>query len=255
MKRAKRSLGIIREIKGIAKVPTKTLLQIFDSLVCSIFNYASSVWQIGNPSALDKLNEVQRAGLAMCLDLPLQSSLETLQVASGTLPLDLRREEMAIRELAKINSFSNNIPIKKKFESWKCEEQPEFCISPLGKMFQQAEDMKKTENIDIDDIEPQYDFQGLVSVIHPPDYWRNIGSSKSRSVQQIEEGKRIILDQLNNLRPHSIAAFTDGSCNGNPGPCGAGAIIYFNNQTDKLKRPVSRRGSILLAELIAIKLY
>ena len=47
-------------------------------------------------------------------------------------------------------------------------------------MYQQAEDMKTTENIDVSYIEPHYEYQGLVTTIHPPDYWRNLGSSKSR---------------------------------------------------------------------------
>ncbi|CAC5415320.1 unnamed protein product [Mytilus coruscus] len=64
--------------------------------------------------------------------LPPHSSLEALEVLSGTLPTDLRREEMAIRELGKINSYSNNVPIKRKFEIWKEEEHPEKFISPLG---------------------------------------------------------------------------------------------------------------------------
>ena len=47
-------------------------------------------------------------------------------------------------------------------------------------------------------------------------------------------------------------AFTDGSCLTNPGPCGAGAVInQDHHQPVYLKRPVSRRGSILLGELVA----
>ena len=71
---------------------------LYDSMICSIFNYASSVWQIGNTNSLEKINEVQRKGLALCLDLPTQSSLEALEVVSNTLPVDLRREEIAIRQ-------------------------------------------------------------------------------------------------------------------------------------------------------------
>jgi hypothetical protein len=59
IKRAKKSLGIIREIKGIAKIPTKVLIQIYDSIVCSIFNCVSSVWQIGNTNSLEKINKVK----------------------------------------------------------------------------------------------------------------------------------------------------------------------------------------------------
>ena len=81
-------------------------------------------------------------------------------------------------------------------------------------MYQQAEDMKTTENIDVNCIEPQYEYQGLVSTIHPPDYWRNLGSSKSRTEQEEEAGKRIILNLLNNQPSNSAVAFTDGSCSG-----------------------------------------
>jgi hypothetical protein len=214
IKRAKRSLGIIREIKGIAKIPTKVLIQIYDSMVWSVFNYARSVWQIGNTNSLEKINEVQRKGLALCLDLPTQSGLEALEVVSSILPVDLRREEIAIRQLSKINSYKNTIPNKGKLEVWKEIEEPERHISPLGQMYQQAKDMKTTENIDVNCIEPQYEYQGLVSTIHPPDYWRNLGSSKSRTEQEEEAGKRIILNLLNNQPSNSAVAFTDGSCSG-----------------------------------------
>ena len=53
-----------------------------------------------------------------------------------------------------------------------------------------------------------------------------------------------------------MIAFTDGSCLGNPGPCGARACIYMPGYTDPIlhKQPVTSYGSILLGELIAIKL-
>ena len=51
----------------------------------------------------------------------------------------------------------------------------------------------------------------------------------------------------------TTVAFTDGSCQGNPVPCGSGAVLYpGDNEGISLKRPVAQRGSILLAELVAI---
>ena len=48
-------------------------------------------------------------------------------------------------------------------------------------------------------------------------------------------------------------AFTDGSCLTNPGPTGSGAIIYSpEGETTMLSRPVTRHGTILLAELVAL---
>ena len=50
--------------------------------------------------------------------------------------------------------------------------------------------------------------------------------------------------------------FTDGSCLRSPGPCGAGACLFVPGPSDPvmLKQPVSNRGSILLGELVAIKI-
>jgi hypothetical protein len=44
----------------------------------------------------------------------------------------------------------------------------------------------------------------------------------------------------------NISAFTDGSCLNNPGPCGAGAIVFVEEETTELKQPVCKRESILL---------
>ena len=52
---------------------------------------------------------------------------------------------------------------------------------------------------------------------------------------------------------NSINHPTTSSCLTNPGPCGAGAVIYQEHHPPVcLKRPVCRRGSILLGELVAI---
>ncbi|CAG2208489.1 unnamed protein product [Mytilus edulis] len=86
------------------------------------------------------------------------------------------------------------------------------------------------------------------------EYWTTLGSSKTRTSEQAIEGQRLIKQQLEELPPNTTVAFTDGSCMGNPGPCGAGAIIYNNEEEETIQYPVSNRGSILLAELVAIKL-
>ena len=53
----------------------------------------------------------------------------------------------------------------------------------------------------------------------------------------------------------TVFVFTDGSCKGNPGPCGAGACLFFPNQEKiELHQPVAKGASILLGELVAIKM-
>ena len=59
----------------------------------------------------------------------------------------------------------------------------------------------------------------------------------------------------NSISDHTIIAFTDGSCRGNPGPSGAGSYVLLpNSDAVELKQSVSTLASILLGELVAIKL-
>ena len=121
-------------------------------------------------------------------------------------------------------------------------------------MLDQAKDMKNLTSIDVNLMEPCFLFNGVLPSMSPPEYWRHLGSSKNRSTEQAESGKQIVLDKIANLPQNSILAFTDGSCINNPGPCGAGAVIFNGYSTIDLKKPVSNRAYILLGELIAIKL-
>ena len=60
--------------------------------------------------------------------------------------------------------------MKQILENWKTVVEPEKCISPIGKMMLQAEDMKVTTNVDINGIEPEFQFNGLLASKSPPEY-------------------------------------------------------------------------------------
>ena len=114
--------------------------------------------------------------------------------------------------------------------------------------------MQQTTNISINMIqaEPVYIPGDLVRTIQQPNYWSQLGSSKNRTSQEM--GQNIMHEFLSEAPVRSCFAFTDGSCLENPGSCGAGAVIFFPDDYRGLEliRPVAGRGSILLAELIAI---
>ncbi|VDI43508.1 Hypothetical predicted protein [Mytilus galloprovincialis] len=92
------------------------------------------------------------------------ASLEVLQVMAGVLPLDLRREEMAIRDIARLNSYSTKIPIRNKIDEWKNKETVDKFISPLGLMLQQAKNMKEETDISIDDIEARISISSQTAI-------------------------------------------------------------------------------------------
>ena len=119
-KKASRSLKIIREVKGIGRISAKKLLRLYSTLVRTIMEYGSTIWQCSKSTAL--LDRVQRKALFLCLGLPSTSSLEAMEVAAGILPLEFRFAETAVRDIAKIQSKSMDNPIKQTLSN--CLQSP-----------------------------------------------------------------------------------------------------------------------------------
>ena len=209
--------------------------------------FAASVWQ--NSSSADTLNKIQRKGPALCLGVPATSALNAVEVEAGILPLELRREELSIREGGKIMSKDNSQPIKELWNEWRDSYRGnERYFSPFGLIDLQLQDMETNSGTSIINIEPEFTFlEGLCPSKSRPEYWNRLGSSKSRSVAQQEETKVAVQNMVEICEPNDIVVFTDGSCLGNPGPCGSGACIFIPTQTEpvRLKRHVTNRGSIL----------
>ena len=60
---------------------------------------------------MKKLDAVQRKGLSICLGLPATSGREAMEVEGNILTVDLRIEEIAVREIAKIQSKNIAEPV------------------------------------------------------------------------------------------------------------------------------------------------
>ena len=111
--KALRWLDLLRRVKETELINTKCMLQLYRALVVPQLEYAAPVWQIGNCGGLDR---VQRKGLAMCLGIPGTAGIEALQVEAGVKPLEMRREELAIRQAAKIMMKDNEECLKKSWD-------------------------------------------------------------------------------------------------------------------------------------------
>ena len=253
-RKALRSLNSLRKVKETEIISTSCMLQLYRALVLPQLEYAAPVWQIGNCSCLEK---VQRKGLAMCLGVPGTAGVEALEVEAGVKPLELRREELAVRQAAKIMTKADETCIKSSWDRFMETDQVERKISPFGKMNVQVADMVSNTGIPLHCLEKECTYaESLRPSKSKPEYWQNLGSSKSRTKMQEALSRELIGNMLENCNETTAIAFTDGSCLGNPGPCGAGACIFPPGHTEPilLKHPVSSCGSILLGELVAIKL-
>ena len=252
--KANKAIGTLRQVKYVENINTKKFIQLYQALVLPIIEYACPVWQCADAS---KLEDIQRKGLAMCLGAIGTSGREALEVELNITPLEVRRTELSLREAARILSKDVDVPIRCAWENWLETDRTEKYMSPFGKMLLQLEDIKaETGNKNLN-LEPDFSFrETLYPTINKPDYWSRLGSSKSRTQSQKDESRAVISGTLESCSPDTLIAFTDGSCHPNPGPCGAGACVYLPHETAPvlLKQPVSKRGSILLGEMIAIKM-
>ncbi|MCW4346280.1 MAG: ribonuclease H family protein [Candidatus Thiodiazotropha endolucinida] len=252
--KALRSLDLLRKVKITEAMTPKCMLQLYKALIVPQLEYAAAVWQIGNCTCLDK---IQRKGLAICLGIPVTAGVEALEVEAGIKPLEVRREELAIRQAAKIMMKEDDACIKVSWDRFMDSELVEQKISPFGKMNVQVADMFSNTGVSLHGLEKEVNYmESIRPSKRKPEYWQNLGSSKSRTSEQELLSREIIGDLLEKCDTETAVAFTDGSCLGNPGPCGAGACIFPPGETEPvlLKQPVSSRGSILLGELVAIKM-
>ena len=188
--KANKAIGLLRQIKHVEKISTVKLIQLYKCLICPILEYACPVWQIAEAKLLE---EVQRKALSLCLDTYATSGREALEVELGVKPLSIRRQELSIREGAKIISKSDQILIKKCWLDWKENITNERFLSPFGKMQLQLGDLSSETGITTFNIEPEFSFEeSLQPSKRRPEYWDRLGSSKSRTEEQQRESRTII---------------------------------------------------------------
>ena len=129
------------------------MLQLYRALISQHLEYAAAMWQIGDCGVLEK---VQRKGLAMCLGLPGTVGIEALEVEAGVKPLRVRREELAVRQAARIMMKPDDSNLKVNWDSFMDKESAERKISPFGKMNVQVVDMITSTGISLHSLEKEF---------------------------------------------------------------------------------------------------
>ena len=123
--------------------------------------------------------------MALCLGIPGTAGLEALEVETGVKPLALRREELAVRQAAKIMTKEDDSCIKRCWDRFMDTESAERKVSLFGKMNVQVADMISNTGISLHCLEKEFTFtESLQPSKRKPEYWQNLGSSKSRTRTQ-----------------------------------------------------------------------
>ena len=148
---------MLREVKGIARVSTTKLLQLYTILVRTNMDYGAILWQ--GSKHINRLAPVQRKALCLCLGLPTTAATDVVKVAAGIPPIDLHLTDISTKELAKIQSKPITRPIKTLLsnitETDSTNNMTRMLISPIRLALTQAKEMEKNTGIEIRMIEPE----------------------------------------------------------------------------------------------------
>ena len=176
-RKASKALGALMVVGKTEKITPANMINLYKSMVVTHVEYAAFVWQIGE---CDRLEEIQRRGLTLCLGCPSTAICEIVEVQAWVLPLDLRREEPAIRDCTKVMAKANTEPIKQCLLSCQAsveEQSREKVITQLGKMLQQITDLASSTDMNLNSIEPEMSSsEYLQPSLRRPEYWSNLGS-------------------------------------------------------------------------------
>ena len=154
-KKASKTIALLRKVKETEVLNTRCMLQLYKALVAPQLEYAAAVWEIGNCDCLEK---IQRKGLAICLGVPMRASVAAVEVEAGVKPLELRREELAIRQAGRIMMKGDEECIKVSWDSFKDQERTEQKISPYGKMNIKVADMLSNTGVTLNELEKEFNY-------------------------------------------------------------------------------------------------
>ena len=79
-------------------------------------------------------------------------------------------------------------------------------------------------------------------------YW-----ASASSVKEIDENQPSPSSLMENKDPNAIIVFTDGACEGNPGPAGIGIVLQYRDHKKEISRFIGPETNNI-AELTAIKI-
>ena len=103
--RCKQRLNLMRCISGNSWGANKTsLLHIYRATIRSIIDYGSAAYNSAHPYVKSKLDQIQAQALRIACGAMRCTSISSIQVECGEMPLQLRREEIALKYALKIEA-------------------------------------------------------------------------------------------------------------------------------------------------------
>ena len=121
-RKASKTMTLLRKVKETEVLNTRRMVQLYKALVAPQLEHAAAVWQIKNSDSLEK---IQKKGFAMYSGVPMTASVATVGVEARVKPLELRREDLALRQAGRIMMKGDEDFIKVSWDSFNDQEGTE----------------------------------------------------------------------------------------------------------------------------------
>jgi ribonuclease HI len=246
-------LGVFTNEIGGASAEVNLFL--YKACVLPHMEYAYPVWS--TVTSTQQLETVQHTAIRRALGAMDKSNVDSMEILAQVLPLDIKLDSNLVITFLGILRKPDTDRLKRLINH--CLQKTDtgrFVITPIMKYKMASRYLldfspHEIERTHIEDIK---------NILHRPPilekFDQNLGNAGSRSKEQAERARLLALDRICQAG-EDLFIFTDGSALSNPGPCGAGTVIYWRGIThdrSSYGRPVSKHSNSFHAELQAIDL-
>ena len=254
--KTKSGFGALRSIdsfvQGHRGCSQSVYMRLYRSLVLPVFEYGAPVWVSAVTEGCKEFGKIQRSAMLKASGCLNSTSTEALEILTNTVPIDLQLKLRQAQEVIRINAKYDIDPLKEEFNRW-CAGDIVVGRNPtvFHLLMSRFREMKGT--VELDNVEKEFrytkEYKGL-SKDKATVLTEEFQNTKSRQEENVRE-------MLDNTDDRDVLVFTDGSALGNPGPTGAGAVVYLDGYQSVpvlLKKSVSPMSNNYTGELVGIQI-
>ena len=244
--------GIESFVQGHKGCSQSVFMKLYRSLVLPIMEYGVAVTVGSVDESSKEFGKVHRAAMIKASGCLNSTSTETLEVLTNSQPIDLQLKLRQAQEVVRIGAKHPEDPLRAEFEAWaendKIVGRKPSIFHLLMSRFREMKGLVEFDKIE-KDFKYTREYMGLI---------QDIGLLDTEEFENTKEDQEVnIREVLDQCRSRDVLLFTDGSALTNPGPTGAGAVIYLDGYSTSpilLQKGVSPLGNNYTGELVGIQI-
>ena len=225
--KTKSGFGALRSldsfVQGHRGCSQSVYMRLYRSLVLPVVEYGAPVWVSAVTEGCKEFGKIQRSAMLKASGCLNSTSSEALEILTNTVPMDLQLKLRQAQEVIRISAKYDNDPLKEEFNRW-CAGDIVVGRNPTVFHLHMSRFREMKGTVDLDNVEKESKYtEEYMDLIKDKAtvITEEFQNTKSRQEENVRE-------MLHNSDERNVLVFTDGSALGNPGPTGAGAVVYLN---------------------------